>query len=160
MLLAEARCPDNVLSASVLLGTAQASTASLNAALCLESVALLGGLVISAYMCKAHGVDLQLLIISVESMMGFTYSAKVLHMSNVLPHSSVPHLCTGAMLHKRTAVAPHMPATAADMLLPSAAPILYHNPGSPLSCHGRSQFSLLLTCRCAVKLLSCPDFLV
>lgn len=43
---------------------------------------------------------------------------------------SVLHmLCTGAMLHKRTAVPPHMPATAADMLLPSAAPILYHNQG-------------------------------
>ena len=33
------------------------------------------------------------------------------------------------MLHKRIAVPPHMPATAADMLLPAAAPILHQPQG-------------------------------
>ena len=55
---------------------------------------------------------------------------KGLHMRNALLLSSVAPSRAGAMLHKRTAVAPHMPATAADMLLPSTAPILYHNQGS------------------------------
>ncbi|DBA72938.1 TPA: hypothetical protein ACH3X2_009891 [Trebouxia sp. C0005] len=38
---------------------------------------------------------------------------------------------TGAMLHKRTAVPAHMPATAADMLLPQVAPILHQGQEIP-----------------------------
>lgn len=41
-------------------------------------------------------------------------------------------MCAGAMLHKRTAVPAHMPATAADMLLPQVAPILHQGQGTCL----------------------------
>ena len=51
----------------------------------------------------------------------------------------------GAMLHKRTAVAPLMPATAADMLLPAAAPILYHAPGIVCAPFSRDMLVFMLT---------------
>ncbi len=53
--------------------------------------------------------------------------------------------CTGAMLHKRIAVSGRMPATAADMLLPTAAPILHQAQG--IAC------KFIKLCR---RICSCP----
>jgi len=57
-------------------------------------------------------------------------------------------VCAGAMLHKRTAVPAHMPATAADMLLPQVAPILHQAQGTslhvPLACISNVQEDCIL----------------
>ena len=57
-------------------------------------------------------------------------------------------VCAGAMLHKRTAVPAHMPATAADMLLPQVAPILHQAQGTclhvPLACISNVQEHCIL----------------